>query len=119
VNSKAIGLTLLLALGCGGAEPAPNTAAAANSPNEASETAEPVSPEAETPVAAAPDECADGGCTHCGDAVCLQGFYCDEGAQACGWVPACAQQPSCACLEQALPGCRCEERDGSQYLHCD
>jgi len=64
------------------------------------------------------DPCASGTCTPCGDAVCLSGFYCEEAVSACGWLPECADAPSCECLEHSLPDCSCEERGGGVYVAC-
>lgn len=107
-----------LACSCGGNnEPAPATAAAVPHHDSATETnTEAEAVESEPPAKL--DKCAEGTCTHCGDAVCLNGFYCDEGAQACGWVPACAKDPSCQCLQQALPGCSCEAREAGLFVRC-
>lgn len=115
VSNGLLGATL--AFGCGGSnEPAPATAAAVTSEAEAEQSTPEEAVESEPPPAA--DACAEGTCTHCGDALCLNGFYCDEGAQACGWVPACAKEPSCECLQQALPGCSCEAREGGLFVRC-
>jgi hypothetical protein len=65
--------------------------------------------------------CDDGTCAPCGDGICPSGWYCDEGAKggpACGWLPECAQKPSCACLTRALSGCSCEEKQGGLHLSC-
>jgi hypothetical protein len=107
-----------LACSCGGShEPAPATAAAVPTEDSATE-ANPEADAVESEPPAKPDQCAEGTCTPCGDAVCLNGFYCDEGAQACGWVPACAKEPSCECLQEALPGCSCEAREAGLFVHC-
>lgn len=65
--------------------------------------------------------CADGSCTPCGEGLCPNGWYCDEtakGGPACSWLPECAKKPGCACVERALSGCSCEERDGGQHVSC-
>ena len=123
-KTRGIGLTGWAVLGasvlcsCGSRnEPAPATAAAATpAATDEESSARPEAVESEPPPAA--DACAEGSCTHCGEALCLTGFYCDEGAQACGWVPACAKEPSCECLQQALPGCSCEAREGGLFVRC-
>lgn len=126
VGSSAIGsnraLALLLAASaacaCGASnEPAPATAAAVTPAEPDAESNAPEGAVESEPPAAA-DACAEGTCTHCGEALCLNGFYCDEGAQACGWVPACAKEPNCECLQQALPGCSCEAREGGLFVRC-
>ncbi len=63
--------------------------------------------------------CADGSCTSCGDNVCLEGFFCDEQAQACSWLPQCADDFSCSCLKQTLTDCSCSEREGGVYVSCE
>lgn len=68
---------------------------------------------------AAARSCDANDCFSCGESVCLNGFFCDVGAEACAWVPACAAQPSCACLERELPACRCETRDGGLFVSCE
>lgn len=72
--------------------------------------------------AAEVDPCEDGSCIRCGEGLCPEGFYCDESAASgpgCGWVPQCAQSPSCACIEKALgDGCSCSERDGGYAVTC-
>lgn len=118
----ALGLTA-----CGGGSPPPAESAHAQTPSfEASvREADDSSSADEAPAVAeeAPrrPSCDDGTCTPCGDGICPSGWYCDENAQggpACGWLPACAKKPSCACLTRALSGCRCEERQGGLYLNC-
>jgi hypothetical protein len=106
-------------LSCGGSgEPAPATAS--NAQTEVAAAPEPTDAvESEAQPPAKVDDCADGTCSHCGEAVCLTGFYCDESVNACAWVPACAKEPSCECLQQALPGCRCELRDNAPFVRCD
>ncbi|HEX2735470.1 MAG TPA: hypothetical protein VHM70_27905 [Polyangiaceae bacterium] len=120
-SSSLIGLALVLLTACGGsASSEPNTASKANQATP--EDSEPSLDVAETSPEPAPkpvDACEGGGCTHCGDAVCLTGFYCDEGVQACAWVPDCGKEPSCGCIEKALSGCSCVERDGGLYVHCN
>jgi hypothetical protein len=73
---------------------------------------------ASEPPAAA---CSDGTCSPCGEGFCPNGWYCDEtakGGAACSWLPECAKKPGCACVERALSGCSCEERDGGQHVSC-
>jgi hypothetical protein len=112
-----LGLVLLPSLhACGGT--APNAAPAAVPGSTAEEI-----PSSEQPISAEPtpepvDACADGNCSHCGQAVCLAGFYCDEGASACAWLPQCAATPGCECLQRQLPECTCEEREGSAFVKC-
>jgi hypothetical protein len=65
--------------------------------------------------------CSDGTCTPCGEGFCPNGWYCDQtakGGAACSWLPECAKKPGCACIERALSGCSCEERDGGQHVSC-
>lgn len=66
--------------------------------------------------------CADGTCFTCGEAFCPLGWYCDDGAKggsACSWVPECADEASCACVEAVLgTGCKCQEREGGVHVDC-
>jgi hypothetical protein len=103
--------------GCGGSNEPGAATAAAVSPEARVEESSPA-PAAQSESSPPADQCAEGTCTHCGEAVCLSGFYCDESAQACGWVPACAKEPSCECLQQALPGCSCEARQDGLFVRC-
>ena len=65
------------------------------------------------------DPCASGTCTHCGEALCLSGFYCEESESSCGWLPQCAGNLSCDCVGKVLTDCSCEEREGGVYLSCE
>jgi hypothetical protein len=114
----SFGASALVACG-GGSEPAPATANDARSVAAADSEAESAAGEPAAEAPAAVDPCAGGTCSHCGDAVCLNGFYCDEGAKACAWIPACAKEPTCECLQQALPGCSCEAREGGLFVSCN
>jgi hypothetical protein len=118
-------LLLTLALGCGG-----STKPAESGPaHEMSTERE----QGHAPRAAAGDDepgpapaakrgaCDDGTCSPCGDAVCPNGWYCDEsapGGPACGWLPECAQKAGCGCIKKALAGCACEEKSGAAHLTC-
>lgn len=63
--------------------------------------------------------CDEGQCFQCGDAICPQGFYCDEALAACGWLPACtANQLTCECLTKNLSQCSCTEQDGHLTVKC-
>ena len=67
-------------------------------------------------------ECADGTCFDCGEGICPLGHYCDEtspGGPACGWLPECAQEATCSCVEGVFSDCSCEERSGGVYLSCE
>ncbi len=90
-------------------EPTSSTQSSADATEYEAEGDEPEAP---------PDPCADGSCAPCGDTVCLKGFFCDEAAGACSWVPSCAEEPDCGCLEKELSGCSCAERDGGLYVQC-
>jgi len=106
--------------GCGGSGPAePNTPQAEvdSEPSDSAPDEQWDDTTSEEPVQL--DPCADGSCSQCGDAVCLSGFYCNESAGACGWLPECVKTPSCTCLERSMPQCSCEERDGGLYVNCD
>jgi hypothetical protein len=66
------------------------------------------------------DPCADQSCFRCGDGICPKGFYCDEKAGACSWLPECAGEASCGCVKQgAGDSCTCEEKSGGVYARCD
>ena len=70
----------------------------------------------------AASECEDGTCFTCGEGICPTGHYCDEtspGGPACGWLPECAQETTCSCVEGVFADCSCEERDGGVYLSCE
>lgn len=72
--------------------------------------------ESEGPV----DPCADQSCFRCGDGICPKGFYCDEKAGACAWLPECPSEASCSCVKEgAGDGCSCEERSGGVYARCE
>ena len=66
------------------------------------------------------DRCNDGQCFECGDAICLESFYCDEALGSCGWLPECTgRNSSCECLSKALSGCSCREEQGHLVVNCD
>ncbi len=77
--------------------------------------------EGESEAAEAPaPRCSDGACFECGSGICPKGFYCDEKAGGCGWLPECASNASCGCVKAGLGGsCSCEERAGGSYVKCD
>jgi hypothetical protein len=103
------------ACGGGGGATAPTETADAEESQETLESAS----EAEEQAPPAPvDPCASGTCSKCGEAVCLSGFYCEEAVSACGWLPQCADSPSCECVSKVLTNCECEERDGGVYVSC-
>lgn len=108
----------LLVSACGGSAPQPEPAQSGTSPAAGqAEPQEPVSVESAPSVPA--DPCSSGDCSACGDAVCLRGFYCDEKAAACAWLPQCAKTPGCDCLLEALGGdCTCQERAGAAFVEC-
>jgi hypothetical protein len=69
---------------------------------------------------AGPD-CGDGTCFKCGQALCLQGFYCDESSSVstCQWLAKCGKAASCSCIQQTLgAGCTCGERKGGTFVKC-
>ncbi len=120
---SALGALSLLGVlsNCGGSnQPATSSTHSHAESTEATED-ESFTPEAraeEPTETVKPDPCAQGQCTPCGDTVCVAGFFCDERAQACSWLPQCAKDPSCDCLQKALDGCSCESRDGGLYVTC-
>jgi hypothetical protein len=105
---------------CGGTVPEPESSHGGTSRTESeSEPAEPASVEPVAEPAAAEDPCSWGGCNACGDVVCLTGFYCDQAAAACAWLPQCEETPGCKCLLEALgANCTCEERAGAAFVDC-
>ena len=118
-------ITLTVLAACGGGTTAGKPAeraevaseAGGEDSGEAPETADDAEAASETPAPA----CSDGTCTPCGEGMCPNGWYCDEtakGGAACSWLPECAKKPGCACVERALSGCSCEERDGGQHVTC-
>jgi hypothetical protein len=126
VFSAAFGAALS---GCGGGSASKPSAESAND----SDTREKASADSDVandsdlegaesePEAPRRASCDDGTCAPCGDGICPAGWYCDEGAKggpACGWLPECAQKPSCACLTRAIAGCSCEEKQGGLHLSC-
>ena len=66
--------------------------------------------------------CDDGTCSACGAGICPAGWYCDESAKggpACGWLPACAQKSSCACVTAKLgSSCACSEQSAGLHVTC-
>lgn len=116
-------LAAALAVACGGARSGPAKAGAG-------ERAQADDSSGGTPGGAGEQErgpalpsCDDGTCFRCGDSICPKGFYCDKdarGGPACSWLPACAEAPSCSCVQQALgSGCSCEEEGGGVIVDCD
>jgi hypothetical protein len=71
--------------------------------------------ESEAPV----DPCADQSCFKCGEGICPKGFYCDEKAGGCAWLPECPSDASCSCVKQGAGDCSCEERSGGIYVRCE
>ena len=105
---------------CGGATPkahAPNrhSDAAASGDNDTQ------APD-DTPEAPQAPSCDDGTCFSCGNGICPKGFYCDQkapGGPACSWLPKCAKQASCSCVQHVLgSGCSCDEKNGGVYVDC-
>jgi hypothetical protein len=109
-----------LAVSCGGATPASHTLAghADDSSSHTDVAAQDGAPEA--PQA---PSCDDGTCFSCGDGICPTGFYCDRkapGGPACSWLPACAKQATCSCVQKALgSGCSCQREGGGIYVDCE
>jgi hypothetical protein len=74
-----------------------------------------------TPEERVESVCADETCTPCGEGFCPTGFYCDESHEpaACSWLPACAEDASCECVERALgAGCECDSKSGGSFVSC-
>lgn len=106
---------------CGGATPASHT------PGEQAQASSGSGDDATGPDSApsAPEapSCDDGTCFTCGDGICPTGFYCDRsapGGPACSWLPACAKEASCSCVQKTLgSGCSCNAESGGVYVYCD
>ncbi len=118
-----------LLVACGGSTPAadvPSSGEKGSSESGGSSesaTAEGSENGAESSASAEPPKprCDDGTCSPCGDALCPNGWYCDEsapGGPACGWLPECATKASCACVKRAFGGCGCEDQAGSAHVRC-
>ena len=102
---------LILLPGCGGSSSQTKSADAADDDYESSGSG-----------GEASSECEDGTCFGCGSGICPTGHYCDEsspGGAACGWLPECAQEATCSCVEAVFTDCSCEERAGGVYLSCE
>lgn len=124
-TQSLLALTVALALSaCSGnaAEPKAKSASA-ESPNEGQAAADDDEyfdvTEDQTRTHEAPESCTDGSCVKCGDAVCLPGLFCEESKSACGWIPQCAKNFNCDCLQKQMTGCSCEEKGGGIYLSCE
>lgn len=123
----ALALFGACAAGCGGSDkPVESPAGEPASEGAASEAAEAAGDgDSETEAAeTAPRKasCDDGTCSPCGEALCPSGWYCDErapGGSACGWLPECAQKPTCACIKRAFSACSCEDSGGIAHLTCE
>ena len=50
-------------------------------------------------------ECDDGSCFACGDAVCLNGFYCavSKSGRGCAWLPSCPAKPTALIARAICP----------------
>jgi hypothetical protein len=126
-GSILIGSFILVALfGCGGSpKPAesstPSVTTRADAPAKSAAGDSDNNDEASATPAPVRATCDDGTCTACGDALCPNGWYCDEsapGGPACGWLPECAQKASCACVKKSFSGCACDEHLGAAHLSC-
>jgi hypothetical protein len=116
---------LAFALACGGGQQGSASANDAKSARDSQSDSNGSSPGESGDPESGPTlpSCDDGTCFRCGDSICPKGFYCDEdarGGPACGWIPACAEQASCACVKQAFgAACRCEEQGAGVSVACD
>ena len=64
--------------------------------------------------------CDDGTCFRCGEGICPKGFYCDQSAGACSWLPSCPEEASCGCVQNALgSSCSCQEKGGGAMVRCE
>lgn len=109
-----------LVCSCGGATPAPHTPTQHHGESASSDNAQ--APDSAPDAPEAPS-CDDGTCFSCGDGICPKGFYCDQkapGGPACSWLPDCAKQASCSCVQHVLgSGCSCNEKNGGVYVDCE
>jgi hypothetical protein len=119
VPSRWLALGCCLATGCGGGAQSTPGAHDAHGEEAVASSDTSSGTDEEVQSSKSVDPCTSGTCTRCGDAVCLTGFYCEESVSACGWVPECAESPSCSCLGKYLDGCSCDERAGGVYVTCD
>lgn len=108
----------MLLTACGG--PSSNGPAAKTTGDASGESSD---PGASGPAGPQLPSCDDGSCFHCGDTVCLPGYYCesDGDSNGCAWNGKCAKQATCACLASELsndPRCSCEDRDGHAFVTC-
>lgn len=117
--------------GCAGKQATSKTADTADLEDSAETSAIALSDDPMAGVSASGDRSSDGGaaptqappcagesCSRCGQAACLAGFFCEEASSACSWLPNCAQDLSCSCLQAEMPNCDCEERDGDVFVNC-
>lgn len=115
-------ITLLISVSCGGSSatrPRHVDDDVAEVANEGEQSAGDPLAEGEVSTPRQQGACQGSQCASCGSAVCLEGFYCDEQAMACSWLPQCADEFGCDCITKVLPKCVCEERDGGTYVTCD
>ena len=110
---------------CGGGQPQPSAPTASAQHTDSSAAAHADAPADDAPAeeeAPKAGPCDDGTCSSCGAGICPAGWYCDEsatGGPACGWLPACAQKSSCACVTGKLgSGCSCSEQSGGLHVTC-
>lgn len=119
-------LLALVAVACGGGQ---SGAASPDDAEQNGENSDRRSGRSEEPGGSEQGEeqsqasCEDGSCFRCGEGICPKGFYCDKNAKggpACGWLPACAEEPSCSCLKQSLgASCNCDEEGGGLSVDCE
>ena len=121
---SVFGLSLALAA-CGGSEAPANAPRASAHHSDSSAVSHDDSPTDDAPAeeeAPKAGPCDDGTCSACGAGICPAGWYCDESAKggpACGWLPACAQKSSCACVTAKLgSGCACSEQSAGLHVTC-
>lgn len=114
-------LVLGLVASCGGSSGGPNGKPTADGDGAHDRSGRsPGDDTSEDESEVANDPCADQSCFRCGDGICPKGFYCDEKAGACSWLPECASEASCGCVKQgAGDSCTCEEKSGGVYARCD
>src|SRR5258707_10172659 len=119
----ALVATIVVACG-GGSAGVPRTLHTARTPHRDARKDDSADTTVGRPVTAPPspaDRCTDGTCFPCGSGYCPNGFYCDlgtKGGAACGWLPACAKEASCACVTRAFGACTCATESGGAQLSC-
>lgn len=113
-------LALAAATSCGGNQTQTHTADAPEAEADPSTEFDTSVEDSDDASDAEPEQsrCSGDLCTVCGSAVCPKGFLCEEESSSCSWLPECADDYSCGCVENHMAGCTCEERDDGVFITC-